>query len=181
MNAIDITMIDTITFAILAVILLIAVISDIRLHKIRNWLTFPAMVVGIAYYSYIGGLEGLLFSATGIALGVVILMPFYFMGGMGAGDVKLMGAVGGMLGVKGVLVAFLCTALVGGIWAIILLTLHGHLKDTVKRYWMILKVLIFARSLNYVPPENKEKMPLMPYGVAIAIGTSLSVLRDVVM
>ncbi len=176
MNPIDIT-----NLIILAVILIIAVISDIRFHKIPNLLTFPAMVVGIAYHFYMSGLHGLLFSVVGIFLGMASLIFFYFKGGMGAGDVKLMGAVGGMIGAKGVFVAFLCTALAGGIFAIVLLTLHGRLKETAKRYGTILKVLIFTWSLIYLPPEKEEKMPLMPYGVSIAIGTSLAVLRNVIM
>lgn len=176
MNSIEIT-----KLVILAIILLIAVVSDIRFHKIFNWLTFPAMVVAISYHSYMSGLQGLLFSVVGIFVGIGLLILFYFKGGMGAGDVKLMGAVGGMLGAKGVFVAFLCTALVGGIYAIILLALHRQLKDTVKRYGTIMKVFIFTRSLIYMPPEKREKMPLMPYGVSIAIGSSLSVLKDVII
>jgi len=176
MNSIEIT-----KLVILAIILLIAVVSDIRFHKIFNWLTFPAMVVAVSYHSYMSGLHGLLFSVVGIFVGIGLLILFYFKGGMGAGDVKLMGAVGGMIGAKGVFVAFLCTALAGGIFAIVLLTLHGHLKETAKRYGTILKVLIFTWSLIYLPPEKEEKMPLMPYGVSIAIGTSLAVLRNVTM
>ena len=176
MNSIEIT-----KLVILAIILLIAVVSDIRFHKIFNWLTFPAMVVAVSYHSYMSGLQGLIFSVVGIFVGIGLLILFYFKGGMGAGDVKLMGAVGGMIGAKGVFVAFLCTALVGGIFAIVLLTLHGRLKETAKRYGTILKVLIFTWSLIYLPPEKEEKMPLMPYGVSIAIGTSLAVLRNVIM
>jgi prepilin peptidase CpaA len=98
---------------------------------------------------------------------------------MGAGDVKLMGAVGVLLGPKGVFVAFLCTALIGGIYAVILLGLHGHLKESVKRYGTMLKTYIFTMSLVYLPPAKIVKMPVLPYGVAIALGTSLSFIRNV--
>lgn len=168
--------IDVTPMILLGVILIIAVITDIRFHKIPNWITFPAMMLGIAHYSYMNGSQGLIFSISGLFLGIAIFMPFYFLTGMGAGDVKLLGAVGCFLGAKGVLVAFLATALIGGVYAIILLAAHGYFKETARRYWTMLKVLIITMRISYIPPENKEKLPVMAYGVAIASGTFISVL-----
>jgi prepilin peptidase CpaA len=112
---------------------------------------------------------------AGLLLGLCIFMPFYLATGMGAGDVKLMGAVGVFLGPIGVFMAFLATAVVGGIYAIILIAMHGFLKETVKRYGAMLKTFFYTQSFIYIPPEKAEEMPVMAYGVAIAIGTSLSV------
>ncbi len=174
MNIIEIT-----PLIFLTIILLITTISDIRTHKIPNYCTYPAIVIGIGYYTYMNGLHGLLFSLAGLFLGLFLLILFYLKGGMGAGDVKLMGAVGVLLGPKGVFVAFLCTALIGGIYAVILLGLHGYLKESVKRYGTMLKTYIFTMSLVYLPPAKIVKMPVLPYGVAIALGTSLSFIRNV--
>ena len=174
MNIIEIT-----PLIFLTIILLITTISDIRTHKIPNYCTYPAIAIGIGYYTYMNGLHGLLFSLAGLFSGLFLLILFYLKGGMGAGDVKLMGAVGVLLGPKGVFVAFLCTALIGGIYAVILLGLHGHLKESVKRYGTMLKTYIFTMSLVYLPPAKIVKMPVLPYGVAIALGTSLSFIRNV--
>ena len=163
----------------LTLILIIAAISDIRAHKIPNWLTFSTMVTGIVFHTYTKSWEGFLFSLEGIFLGFAFLLIFYFLGGTGAGDVKLMGAVGGILGPKGVFTAFLFIALLGGIYSIILLVLHEGLKDMVKRYGKMLNTFIFTTSITYIPPEtNKGKKPVLCYGVVIALGTLLSVMRN---
>jgi len=118
------TSVFPVPFFLLTAVLIIAVVSDIRLQKIPNWLTYPAMTVRIIYRTGLKGLEGFIFSWGGIGVGVAVRIGFYLVGGTGAGDVQLMGAVGGFLGPKGVFIAFLCTAIVGGIYAILLMALH---------------------------------------------------------
>ncbi len=103
-------------------------------------------------------------------------MIFYLMGGMGAGDVKLMGAVGAFLGAKGVFYAFLATSIIGGLLAILTLAWSGDLKITLKRYGIMLKTLLFTRQLSYISPTEKVKALKMPYGVAIALGTMTTIL-----
>ncbi|MGA1863859.1 MAG: prepilin peptidase [bacterium] len=168
----------------LSIVLIIAAISDIRSHKIRNWLTFPAIGVGIIYHTYIKGFQGFLFSTKGVFLGFAFLLVFYLMQGTGAGDVKLMGAVGGLLGPLGVFKAFLFTALTGGIYAIVLLALHGGagllgIKDKLKRYGMMLRTFFSTSKIIYIPPENKVEKPVLCYGAVIALGTFISLLVNV--
>ena len=115
-------------------VLVFASVTDIRDHRIPNWLTLSGMVVGLASYFLAGGFRGLLFSAEGLILGFALLIPFYMCGGMGAGDVKLLAAVGALLGPSGVMKAFLCTALVGGAYAIILLAVSRWRDGTVTPY-----------------------------------------------
>lgn len=156
-------------------ILIIAVATDIRSHKIPNWLTFPAMLIGIGCHTYTHGYHGLIFSISGLFLGIALFIPFYFAAGMGAGDVKLLGCVGAVLGVKGVFISFLGTTIIGGVYAIILLVMHGYLWETMKRYWAIFTAFVITRKIMYIPPENPERMPALIYGVAIALGTILSI------
>ena len=163
----------------LLVILPIAAMYDIRFHKIPNWLTFPTMVAGIAFYTCMAGSKGLIFSVEGLLLGTAFFMVFYVCAGMGAGDVKLMGAIGGILGPEGVFAAFLGTALIGGIYAMVLLKLHGRLKETVKRYGEILKVFFFTGKFIYLPPEGGTKLPVLSYGIAIAFGTLFSIMKNI--
>jgi prepilin peptidase CpaA len=112
-------------------------------------------------------------SSEGLFLGMAFLIVFYFMGMMGAGDVKLLGAVGSILGPAGVFKAFLFTAIVGGIYALIVLAYHGQLVGFMKRIALSLKLSLLTRGPTLLPNEGKAS-PILCYGIAIAIGTSLS-------
>ena len=180
----NLSLIEIFPITFLTVILIIAAISDLRSHRIPNWLTFSTIVAGIVYHTYLKGYQGFLFSVQGVFLGFAFLMVFYLMGGTGAGDVKLMGAIGGLLGPKGVFTAFLFTALLGGIYAIVLLVLYGGLKDMVKRYGMMFRAFIFTNRMIYIPSENKGEKgnkPVLCYGVVIALGTLLSLVRNFIL
>lgn len=161
---------------ILLLILAIAVITDLRSRRIPNWLTYPAMGAGLSYHVYVDGWQGFLFGIEGLSLGFALLIVFYLLGGMGAGDVKLMAAVGSFLGPKLVFVAFLFTALAGGVYAIIILILYGKARDLMHPWVLTLKTLILTGKLIIVPAQNKEKLPALYYGVAIAVGTCVTVI-----
>jgi prepilin peptidase CpaA len=107
--------INAIIFLLLTIILIIASITDLRSQRISNRLTYSTMIFGLAFYSLTSGFSGFLYSIGGLFLGLALLIVFYLVGGMGAGDVKLMAAVGSLLGPQGVFHAFLGTALIGGI------------------------------------------------------------------
>jgi prepilin peptidase CpaA len=160
---------------ILIIVLTISAISDITFQKIPNWLTIPTMTLGVVYYTWMNGTEGFLYSVEGIGVGVVVLILPYILGGMGAGDIKLMGAVGSLLGPKGVFTAFLFTAIIGGIYALLVLVLSRNLRNTVKRYGTMLKTFVLTQTMIYIPPSREEMKPRLCYGVAIALGTILSV------
>ena len=159
----------------LAAILLIAVTSDIRFRKIPNWLTYSSMIVGIAYHTWMRGIDGFLFSVGGVVLGVAFLFVIYILGGGGAGDAKLMGAIGGFLGPTGVCRAFFLTAIIGGIYVLIYLALKGYLWQAVKRYGTLLKTFLLTKEFIYIPPPKTEKKPRLAYGLAIALGTIIYV------
>ena len=160
-------------FSYFALILLIAAVWDIRFNRIPNWLTFPSMIVALSYHVISGGVEGLLFSLGGAAAGMAILIIPYFMRGMGAGDVKLVGVVGAFLGVGKMVLALLWTALVGGLYAIVLLIYCVHLKRTPRPHLSAAYPYKGSEDIP-TPPVAKAKKPSLCYGVAIAIGTILS-------
>jgi len=152
----------------------IAAICDLYFNKIPNWLTFPAAVVAVVYHTALSGWGGFLFSLEGIILGTALLVPYYLLGGMGAGDVKLMGAAGGFLGPHGVLMAFLFTALTGGLYAFILLARHGSLKKSAIRFKTMLTTFLLTKNLVYIPPPEIKQKPRLLYGLVIAVGTLLA-------
>ena len=163
----------------LGIVLIVATVTDLRFQKIPNILTFPVMVTALAYHGITNGLDGLLFSAAGLALGIALLIPPYFLGVMGAGDVKLMGAVGAILGARGAFIAFLFTGIAGGIYALILFAVsRQYFKGFFARYATTLKTFAFTGQFIPIPAAEDEKKPKLCYGVAIALGTLFSVFLE---
>jgi prepilin peptidase CpaA len=163
-------------FAISVFCVSIAAIADIRTHKIPNWLTFPTMGLGLVLNGASSGMSGLLLSLEGLGLGFGLLFVVYVLGGMGAGDVKLLSAVGAIVGPRLVFYAFIWTALVGGLMAMALIVS----RKTVKRTFHNLKMLILGWILGVSNREanltiRNQSLITLPYGVAIAIGTTLAV------
>lgn len=166
---------NPIPLLLLSLALILATIFDLRQHRIPNAVTFPVMVSAVIFFAYFDGLDGFLRSAGGLFLGLVLLLPFYLFSKMGAGDVKLMGAVGSILGPHGVFIAFLYSALAGGVYALFVLARSKVLSQTASRYGMMLKGYAGTRQLIYIPP-NEGKLPPLCYGLAISAGTVLSLL-----
>ena len=159
----------TITLIALAAMLALSAYFDIRYRRIPNWITFPGMLVGLVLNLAMGGVSGGLDGLAGLALGMAALLPFYAFGVMGAGDVKLMGAVGAFLGFKGCFYAFLLAGVIGGLHAVILLALNPrHGLIILRNFWTSLKSLFLARRLYL--PAPLEGAPKQPYGVDIALG-----------
>jgi len=151
-----------------------AALCDAKYRKIPNIRTLSTMMAGLAYHSWFSGFQGFLFSLGGAFLGMGLLIVFYLIGKMGAGDVKLLGAVGSILGPAGVFNAFLFTAIVGGIYAFFILLMQGGFANSMNRMWQALKLTFLTRS-PMAPDEGKDS-PVLCYGIAIAIGTSLSMM-----
>jgi prepilin peptidase CpaA len=155
----------------LGVILIIASIQDVISLRIPNWITLPGLAVGLSYFSLTRGYEGFLFSLIGALTGFGLLIIPYIIGGTGAGDVKLMGAVGSVLGAQGVFIVFVISYILGGAYALFLLASKGLLFSTFKRYGTILWCLISTQKLIYIPPTIIEKALRVRFGVVIALGT----------
>jgi prepilin peptidase CpaA len=163
---------DSFVIVFLGGVLLLAAIYDRRSHRIPNLLTYPTMVTGLAYHCLTSGLDGFLFSAGGLALGIGILILPYLMGAMGAGDAKLMGAVGSVLGPRGVFIALLFSGVVGGIYALIFLIInYEYGKEFIGKCGTVLKTFIYTGQFVSLPVSKKEEGPKLPYGIAIALGT----------
>jgi prepilin peptidase CpaA len=165
------------TIIFLSILLITAATIDLRIQRIPNLIVFPGMLIALAYNIILNGFSGLLFSSGGILVGTSLLIVPYLMGGMGAGDAKLMGAIGGFLGAKGVLFAFFLTALVGGIYALVLVfvnrpAFHGFF---IKQFNTLISFILMRK---YVPDniESTKNRPKLCYGLPIAIGTGILIL-----
>lgn len=161
---------------LLIVLILAAVAWDLKCQKIPNKLTLPAVFVGIFYHTYTGGPEGLAFSALGLLVGLAFFMIPFILGGIGGGDVKLMGAIGALKGWVFVLSAGLLTAVLGGVIALIAIVITKRFK-LLRDFGVGLGLFVMTRgkvgSRVMLPgPETAAADRLaVPYGVAIFTGT----------
>jgi prepilin peptidase CpaA len=130
------------------------------------------MILALTLYSFAAGFDGFLFSLKGISVGIGVLLIPYLLGGMGAGDAKLMGTVGGFLGAKGVLGAFLLTAVFGGIYALLTIFLfRSQFKNYFKGFLQRCRTFLATRVYIPDPDDDRPKRPRLCYGLAIALGT----------
>jgi prepilin peptidase CpaA len=116
---------DLLPLAAVALATLVASVTDLWKFKVYNVLTFPMLVLGLGVATYLGGWSGLASSLLGAGLGFGLLIVFYALGGVGAGDVKLLTAIGAWLGPNLTYQVFVASALFGGIYALILVVVRG--------------------------------------------------------
>ena len=159
------------------VLLIVAAVIDGIQLKVPNWLTFPFIISGWIYsFVAFGFQDGLLYSLAGTAVGLALLLPAYAIGGMGAGDAKMMAAIGSWLGATIVLCSFCVGTIVGGIMAVIMIVSAGDIMKHYYQFFMILNEFQTVRDpeeLAKIATERKTTMRLLPYGIPMAIGTVL--------
>jgi len=148
---------------------------DWRLRRIPNWLTVPALGVGITANSIAKGWPGTKASLEGAGLGLALLLPFVLLRGLGAGDWKLMGALGGLLGPWPLVVVLLGTVFIAGLMAVVQVIRYGRIKETLHHVGILFVILItfgvWGQRHN-LTLDNPGLMKL-PFGVAAAVSTVL--------
>jgi prepilin peptidase CpaA len=105
-------------------VIAVAAVTDYACYRIRNGLVVPVLLAAIVFHTFTGGLSGLLFGLQGMLVGFGMLFFLWLVGGMGAGDVKLLAAVGAWIGSWNVCVLFVATGLVLGVWVIVWAVCH---------------------------------------------------------
>ena len=157
---------------LLLFILSAATWTDLNYHRIPNVLSLGGMILGVVLHGWISGFPGLVTGLGGIAVGMAIFLPFHLAQGMGAGDVKLMAAVGAFLGPHNALLATGLSLSAGGVMATCILLVRGGLTALLKRYWSTLMCFIYSRKIVHPPPAVGEVAAMkFPYAAAIGIGT----------
>lgn len=163
-----------------------AVIDGIQL-KVPNWLTFPMILSGWVYSGVAFGWEGLAWSIGGAVIGLLLLLPAYAIGGMGAGDVKLLAGVGAWMYVMleacgevsvnpawAMVYAFAVSTVIGAVMAVLMVLRKKAWDHHSGQFWMIWNEITTIKDpnkLSEIAAERKPSMMLLPYGIPIAIGT----------
>ena len=167
-------MMEPVMVMALAAVLVTAMWTDLRSSRIPNWLTFSAMGIGILVQAWIGGLHGALFSLAGLGAGLGLFVLPYVCRAIGAGDVKLMAAIGSIVGPAGALSVSILSVLAGGLYALGAMTYQWGLAATSRK-------LAFATYGAFVTGGatgvGELQLPFkLRYGLAIAAGTLLFLL-----
>ncbi|MBO8171885.1 MAG: prepilin peptidase [Bacillaceae bacterium] len=159
----------------LILVLTISLITDLKERKIYNKVLFPAIIIAFIMSFYLYGLPGLFKSVSGLFAGIGLLLIPYLMGGMGAGDVKLLGTIGALKGSAFVFYAFIYTALAGGVIAlgIVLYQKNWLVFKRVGRAFLALWLRIKGIKIPVVATDYSSVM--YPYGVAIVCGTVITI------
>lgn len=161
---------ELVMYGVLVMGLLAAGISDVRSSRVPNVLTGPLALFGLGFHTISASGNGLLFSLEGLGLGFCLLLGFYVYGGMGAGDVKLLAAVGAMVGPSNVFMGFLFASLFGGLYAIAMMCWHLGLAHTAERIKVLLVSMVFMR-INVAASLDQTPLPKLRYALVIGLGT----------
>lgn len=169
---------------LLASLLVIAIAYDVAKRRIPNWLVLAGLVsgAGFSYFSAQGPASypadgsglGLGKSILGAITGFAIMLPLYYLRAMGAGDVKLMAAIGAFLGPIPVALSALLTFIAGGVLSLVVALWSDSLSRVLSNF-RLMGVLIVAGRASGLKFSDVQLTGRLPYAIAIAIGTGLQI------
>ena len=155
--------------AVLALGLGAAVFTDVRTRRIPNWLT--GAIAGAAFgLAFGGGPVTPLRALLGLVVGLALMLPGHVIGATGAGDVKLMAAVGAVVGPDVIFRVFLYSAVAGGVLAVVVALRRGRLGTTLQATTNLVTQPVHAKRAI----EASDRANRFAYGPAIAVGTFFS-------
>jgi len=161
----------------LSIFLIISVITDLHRRKILNIVTFPAILAGFLFHVVTSGLDGFFYSGLGFLVGLGLLIIPFIMVGIGAGDVKLLAAIGAWKGVVFVFYATLYGAVIGGFIALFILIKRKKLGYTLKYTFFSFRFLKNRKALKEL--DEADGSISIPYAVPIAVGAFIAFLMEV--
>jgi prepilin peptidase CpaA len=148
---------------------------DIPYRRIPNWLTASGMLAGVGMNAFLyPGWSGLRFSLAGLAFGFGVYFLLYILRAMGAGDVKLMGALGAMAGWQNWVGIFLITAIIGGVASLTLMTMRGRVQKTLWNAGFIVTEMMSGRAAYLANEEldvRSNRAVGLPHAAVVAAGT----------
>jgi prepilin peptidase CpaA len=144
---------------------------DLGSRRIPNSLTLGAALVAVVMQTVLHGWSGLLSAVSGWAVGLVLFVPLYAVGGMGAGDVKLLAAIGAWLGPVGAAWTGLYGAVAGGAMALAVALARGYARTALKNLGTILRIWSLAgvQPVEGLTLADKTSVRL-PYALPLAAG-----------
>jgi prepilin peptidase CpaA len=150
---------------------LVACVLDLRTRRVPNVLTATTAVAGVLFHLVWGGTGATIASLGGLAVGFALFFPLFALGGMGAGDVKLMAAIGAWIGPTDAAWTALYAAIAGGVMAVSVALARGYLRTALENLWTL---AVFWRVSGIRPLDGitlqSSKSPRLPYALPITAG-----------
>jgi prepilin peptidase CpaA len=148
-----------------------AVLQDIGSYKIRNITSVIGLAAGLVLNLILDGPKGLLLSIFAAGIPFVLLITFFALRMLGAGDIKLFCAIGAVMGIRFILMTMIFSFLSGGIIAIILIIIRGNCSDRLRHLAEYIKACFLTRSFQpYTDFNNKNDGSKFHFSIAIAVG-----------
>jgi len=163
---------DSYLLLVALLLAIVAAILDLQRHRIPNWLTYPGIALGFVLRGALLGWKGLATALAGLLLAGGVMFVFFMVRAMGAGDVKIMAAIGSIVGPRHAGIVLLATGICGGILAIAYALYRRRMMSTLKNVGSVLRFHAWA-GVQAHPELNLDNPSAlrMPYGLAIALGT----------
>lgn len=172
MDAIVEQIVDNWVMWTVSVTLVVAAVIDGLYLKVPNKITYPLIVSGWIYSAAVGGFSGLGWSLLATLFGLALLFGLHLIGGMGAGDVKLLAGIAAFVHIEHTWYIFVATTIVGAIMATIQIALSGEWQKHYAQAQSILREIVTVRNadkLYEISQERKPRMRLLPYGIPMTI------------
>ena len=166
----------TTSCAVALAISLAACITDVRSRRIPNVLTFGSAAAALVFHTVTGGFGGFFAAGTGWFVGMALFILPFALGGLGGGDVKLLGALGAWLGPGMTIWLVMYTGIAGGVAALGVALLRGYLTTALRNIWLLLS----HWRVSGVQPLTEVSLagstgPRLAYAIPIFIGTVATV------
>lgn len=159
---------------IFILVLIICFITDLKQQKIYNKIIFPSLALAVILNICNNGFTGLKASLVGFIIGLFILLIPYLLGGMGAGDVKLLSLIGAFKGSFFVLNTTIYMALIGGIVALLIIIFQKQTINLIKSLFLWLYSLLSGVKYKFQFPTSYFSKKY-PYGTAIITGALICI------
>jgi prepilin peptidase CpaA len=159
-----------------AVLVVFAGLFDFRERRVPNWLSLSGVLLGLALNGVTDGADGVKNALLGAGLALLIYVPLWLLHAMGAGDAKLMAAIGAIVGPRNWFAIFFVTAILGGIVAVVAVLLKGRSRQTLGNIYQILTALMHRTAPYKVDPHldvHSSQAFRMPHAVLIAFSALL--------
>jgi len=176
-----VTVIPAIVVATTVLFVALCVASDVRTLRIPNALTAPAILIGVALNAWLFGWAGVTTSVAGFALAIAILIGPFALGGIGGGDVKMMAAVGALIGPRLVLASLGIGFAIGGVFMVLHLARRAQLGATLSRTGRMLSNAALAGSFEPLKVSAASPNAIaLPYSLPLGLGTVGVIVRTMV-
>lgn len=155
-----------VTLVVVLIAVIIAAVTDVRWFTIHNALTLPLLASGLVYHAVVSNGLGLASSIGGALFGASIFAVFYLIGGMGAGDVKMMAGIGAWVGWPLILSVLVATTLAGAVYGLVLIAAFGRSGNRSGE-----------RVIEAAVRRDDRRRRLVPYGAMMMVGVVVTTAR----